>query len=156
MYVITCSSWTGMKSVFLKYELLNIIAKSPRWSWRHEIQSTGTFRFSCFTEKKSSHLVIHEFIFNALCGFCIISLPPFPFLFKALRHLGKEEQRDLIRTEYESPQAWIMSVFLLSLESYKFQPTLEQLEKLLKSYMYCFVSCVGKYFCVAWFCLMWS
>lgn len=111
---------------------------------------------SCFTGKKSSHLVVHEFIFNALSGFSIISLPPFPFSFKTLRRLGKEEQRDLILTEYETPQAWIISAFLRSLESCKFQPTLEQLEKLLKSYMYCFVSCVGKYFCVAWFCLMWS
>lgn len=85
-----------------------------------------------------------------------MSLPPLPFLFKTLSHLGKQEQRDLILIEHATPQAWIMSIFLLSLESSKCQPTLEQLEKLLKLYMYCFVSYVGKYFCVAWFCLMWS
>lgn len=71
---------------------------------------------SCFTEKKSSHLVIHEFV-NALLGFSVMFLPPFPFLLKTLRHLGKEKQRDLILSEHETLQAWIMSVFLRSLES---------------------------------------
>lgn len=58
--------------------------------------------YSCFIEK-NQHLVIHAFIFNALSGFSIMSLPPFLFPFKNLRHFGKEEQRDLILIEYETP-----------------------------------------------------